>query len=122
MEAEFYEIDSQAAEMINKAEAIGKRIIAVGTTTARAIEAAGFKDSERNFKIRPGKGKTNLYIYPGYRFKMIDALLTNFHLPHSTNLIMVCAFAGIDFVRQAYQYAIKQRFRFYSFGDATLII
>ncbi|MGD9014743.1 MAG: tRNA preQ1(34) S-adenosylmethionine ribosyltransferase-isomerase QueA [Candidatus Omnitrophota bacterium] len=122
MEAEFYEIDAQAAEMINKAKAMGKRIIAVGTTTARAIEAAATGNPEGNFTIEPKKEQTNLYIYPGYRFKTVDALLTNFHLPHSTNLIMVCAFAGTDFVRQAYQYAIKKRFRFYSFGDATLII
>jgi S-adenosylmethionine:tRNA ribosyltransferase-isomerase len=122
MEPEFYEIDSRTAGIINKAKAYGKRIVAVGTTVARAMEATVFKNQQGVYQLRPWQGETSLYIYPGYKFKIIDALLTNFHLPHSTNLIMVSAFAGIDLVREAYQYAIKKGFRFYSFGDAMLIM
>jgi len=122
MEAESYSIDLKAAQTINQAKALGRRIIAVGTTTVRALEAAAFKNEKGIYQVRVQQGQTRLYIYPGYKFKIIDSLLTNFHLPDSTNLILVSAFAGVGFVRRAYQYAIKKRFRFYSFGDATLII
>ncbi|MFC1657781.1 tRNA preQ1(34) S-adenosylmethionine ribosyltransferase-isomerase QueA [Candidatus Omnitrophota bacterium] len=122
MESEFYEIDSHSCHSINRAKVQGRRIIAVGTTVARALEAASFKNQHGPYQVRPGQAETGLYIYPGYKFKMVEALLTNFHLPHSTNLIMVSAFAGIGLVRKAYQYAMKKNFRFYSFGDATLII
>jgi S-adenosylmethionine:tRNA ribosyltransferase-isomerase len=122
MEAESYSIDLKAARTINQAKVLGRRIIAVGTTTVRALEAAAFKNQKGIYQVKAQQGQARLYIYPGYKFKIIDLLLTNFHLPDSTNLILVSAFAGIEFVRQAYQYAIKKRFRFYSFGDATLII
>ncbi len=122
METEFYQIDSYAANKINKAKSSGRRVIAVGTTVARALEAAAIKNKQDNYDIQTQAGETNIYIYPGYKFKIINALLTNFHLPHSTNLIMVSAFAGIKFTRRAYEYAIKKRFRFYSFGDAMLVV
>lgn len=122
MESEFYEIGSQAARVINQAKLRGSRIVAVGTTVARAVEAAGIKREKGIYQVGAEKRETSIYIYPGYRFKIIDSLLTNFHLPHSTNLILVSAFAGIKFVGRAYQYAIKKRFRFYSFGDAMLVI
>ena len=94
----------------------------MGTTVVRAVETAGFRNEKGMYQVRANKGETRLYIYPGYKFKIIDALLTNFHLPHSTNLILVSAFAGIEFIQQTYQYAIKKGFRFYSFGDAMLVM
>ena len=121
METESYEIDSQAAGIINQAKRNKRRIIAVGTTVVRALETAAFRKKGEFYQIRPEQAESDLYIYPGYKFKIIDGLLTNFHLPHSTNLIMVSAFAGIELTRAAYQYAIKKKFRFYSFGDAMLI-
>ena len=122
MDTEFYEIDSQAAGIINQAKRNKRRIIAVGTTVVRALESAAFRNKGGFYQIRPGQAESHLYIYPGYKFKIIDGLLTNFHLPRSTNLIMVSAFAGIELIRATYQYAIKKRFRFYSFGDAMLVI
>jgi S-adenosylmethionine:tRNA ribosyltransferase-isomerase len=122
MEAELYEIDAVASRIINQAKRRGNRIFAVGTTTARALETEGFRDKDDIYQVKANKSETSFYIYPGYRFKIIDALLTNFHLPCSTNLILVSAFAGIKFIRYAYQYAIKKQFRFYSFGDAMLVV
>ena len=116
-----YNITVEATETINQAKLKGKRIFAVGTTAVKALETAGFINEEGIPQVRHQKGESGLYIYPGYKFKIIDALLTNFHLPRSTNLILVSAFAGVDFIHQAYQYAIEKRFRFYSFGDAMLI-
>jgi S-adenosylmethionine:tRNA ribosyltransferase-isomerase len=121
METESFQIDSQSARKINQAKLQGRRIIAVGTTVARAVETAAFRSQKGVYQVRARQGETNLYIYPGYEFKIINTLLTNFHLPCSTNLILVCAFAGIKFIRSAYQYAMKRRFRFYSLGDAMLI-
>jgi len=122
MEAEFYKIDSRAARIINQARAQKRRIIAVGTTVVRAVETATFKNRQGYYQVKPQQGQTHCYIYPGYKFKIIDAFLTNFHLPHSTNLILACAFAGTGFIREAYQYAINRKFRFYSFGDAMLVV
>ncbi len=122
MQEEFYEICPRAAEMINKAKQKGSRIIAVGTTTVRAMEAAALKNNKGIYRIKAGSGQASLYIYPGYRFKIVDTLITNFHLPHSTNLILVSAFSGIRLMRRAYERAIKKAFRFYSFGDAMLVI
>ena len=122
MQTEFYQIGSQAARIINQAKIQGRRIVAVGTTVARAVETAVFRSQEDIYQVRAKQGQTRLYIYPGYKFKIIDLLLTNFHLPHSTNLILVSAFAGIESIRQAYEYAIQKRFRFYSFGDAMLVV
>jgi S-adenosylmethionine:tRNA ribosyltransferase-isomerase len=124
MEEEEYFIKEEVAEKINNAKLSGKRIIAVGTTTVRALESA-----YRENKIQAGHGKTKLFIYPGYKFKVVDALLTNFHLPKSTLLMLVSAFAsiegpeeGINLIKNAYKEAIKNKYRFYSFGDCMLII
>lgn len=122
MPAESFEIGARAAGIINKAKAARKRIFAAGTTVARALEAAAEKNSKGFYGISPKNGLTSLYIYPGHKFRVVDALLTNFHLPKSTNLILVSAFAGRGFIRSAYQYAIKRDFRFYSFGDAMLVV
>lgn len=122
MEDESYEVGSEAARIINKAKLLGGRIIAVGTTVVRTLETAAFRNQKGVYQLRPQKGSTRLYIYPGYNFRIVDALLTNFHLPRSTNLILVSAFAGTEFVRRAYQYAIDKKFRFYSFGDAMLVV
>ena len=122
MDTEFYEIKKEAAGVINKAKKEKRRIIAVGTTVVRTLEAASFINKEGIGGVIPKTEETDLYIYPGYKFKIIDCLITNFHLPSSTNLILVNAFAGIEFIRQAYKYAIERKFRFYSFGDAMLIL
>jgi S-adenosylmethionine:tRNA ribosyltransferase-isomerase len=122
MEAEYYRIGPAAAQAINRAKAQGKRIIAVGTTVVRALESAALKSKEGIYQVRAEEKDSQLYIYPGYKFKIIDCLLTNFHLPGSTNLILVSALAGIEPIRQAYQYAMQKGFRFYSFGDAMLVI
>ncbi len=121
MPTEYFQINPRAARKINKARVAGRRIVAVGTTVARAIETASYEEADNIYLVRAQEGYTNLYICPGYRFRIVNALLTNFHLPRSTNLILVSAFAGIDFIRSAYKYAIEKRFRFYSFGDAMLI-
>ncbi|MBO8128698.1 MAG: tRNA preQ1(34) S-adenosylmethionine ribosyltransferase-isomerase QueA [Peptococcaceae bacterium] len=118
MHKEYYEISEQTSELINKAKRDKRRVIAVGTTTTRCLEAAAGCDGF----VRPGSGWTDLFIYPGYRFKIIDALLTNFHLPRSTLLMMVSAFASRDLIMHAYHVAVKEKYRFFSFGDAMLII
>jgi len=122
METEAFEIDSQAQDAINQAILEKRRIVAVGTTVVRALESAKVKNKKGVFQIEKTRGETSLYIYPGYKFGIINALVTNFHLPCSTNLILLAAFGGIDFVRKAYQNAIEKIFRFYSFGDAMLVI
>ncbi|MDD5722208.1 MAG: tRNA preQ1(34) S-adenosylmethionine ribosyltransferase-isomerase QueA [Syntrophales bacterium] len=114
MESESFEISEAAAEKINSAG----RILAVGTTSIRTLEAA----SEPDGRARPGKGKTSLFIYPGYRFKAVDRALTNFHLPASSLFLLVSAFAGKDLIRRAYEAAIEERFQFYSYGDCMLIL
>lgn len=118
LEPEWFEIPSGAAEGINRARRAGHRVWAVGTTVTRAIESSG----DDQGVIRPGRGKTDLFIFPGYRFRAIDSLITNFHLPRSTLLMLVSAFAGRDFIRQCYQEAIEKNYRFYSYGDAMLIL
>lgn len=116
MHAEFYRIGSEAAERINEAKRRGGRVIAVGTTSCRALESAAEEG-----RVRPGDGWTDIFIYPGYRFRIIDALLTNFHLPKSTLLMLVSAFAGKDRILRAYREAIEREYRFFSFGDAMFI-
>jgi S-adenosylmethionine:tRNA ribosyltransferase-isomerase len=115
---EAYEVSEEAAERINGARAAGGRIVAVGTSTVRTLESV----ADETGKVHPGKGWTDLFILPGYRFKVVDALVTNFHLPRSTLLMLVCAFAGREIVLRAYQEAIWERYRFGSFGDAMLIL
>jgi len=114
MEEEFFEISKEAAAMINGA----KRVIAVGTTSTRVIESA----VDEAGRIKPISAGTRLFIYPGYRFKRVDGLITNFHLPKSTLLLLVCAFAGKDLIFKAYAHAIEDHFRFYSYGDCMLIV
>jgi S-adenosylmethionine:tRNA ribosyltransferase-isomerase len=115
---EHYEISGSAAQTINEARANGGRTIVVGTTTMRALESAATPDRT----VLPGKGVATLTIKPGYSFQIADALLTNFHLPRSSLLILVSAFAGRDFVLRAYRHAVEQRYRFYSYGDCMLIL
>ncbi|MBI5571062.1 MAG: tRNA preQ1(34) S-adenosylmethionine ribosyltransferase-isomerase QueA [Desulfomonile tiedjei] len=118
MQPEFYEIPEIAAEKIPQAKRDNRRIIAVGTTTVRTLESAALASGS----LKAGTGKTDLFIYPGYPFRVIDGLVTNFHLPGSTLLMLVAALGGTDLVLRAYQEAVKSRFRFYSYGDACIII
>ncbi len=115
---ERYLIPAATAAAVAATKTAGGRVIAVGTTAARTLEYA----ADDNGSLQPGKGEADIFIYPGYRFKVVDALLTNFHLPESTLLMLVSAFAGQDFVMRAYRRAVEQRFRFYSYGDAMLIL
>ncbi|MCS7285575.1 MAG: tRNA preQ1(34) S-adenosylmethionine ribosyltransferase-isomerase QueA [Anaerolineae bacterium] len=117
MHSEYCELSEEVAEEINQARREGRRIIAVGTTSVRVLETAASEEG-----VRPFRGQTDLFIYPGYRFKVVDALITNFHLPRSTLIMLVSAFAGKDFIMRAYQEAVRLRYRFYSFGDAMLIL
>lgn len=117
MESEGYVIPDATAEAIAECRRQGKRVVVVGTTCMRALESAANEEGI----VRPGTGITSLFIYPGYRFKVADCLLTNFHLPRSTLLMLVSAFAGVELCRQAYREAIAQHYRFYSYGDAMLI-
>jgi len=116
MHAEYFEISSRTADQINNARKQGRKIVAVGTTTVRAIESAVVDG-----QIRPQKGDTDIFIYPNYVFKSVDALITNFHLPKSTLLMLVSALATPELIFSAYQNAIDQEYRFYSYGDAMLI-
>lgn len=118
MHSEFFQIDEMAAARINEARAKGGRIISVGTTSTRTLEAAAEDDGS----LRAKSGWTDIFIYPGYRFKVIDGLITNFHLPESTLLMLVSALAQKEHVLNAYEEAIRKRYRFFSFGDAMLII
>lgn len=117
MHSEFFIIDKKTAESINKAKKEGKRIIAVGTTVVRALESSSTEDGY----LLPGQNWTTLFIYPGYKFKIVDSLITNFHLPRSTLLMLVCAFAGKELIFKAYQEALRRKYRFFSFGDAMFI-
>lgn len=117
MHTEFFNIDDNTTDILNKAKLDGRRIIAVGTTAVRVLES-NFVDS----KFVSGSGETDIFIYPGYQWRAVDALLTNFHLPKSTLILLTCSFGGKDFVFKAYEEAIKMKYRFYSFGDAMLIL
>ncbi len=116
MHEEAYMVSQQAADTINQARQSGNRIVAVGTTSLRTLEAAG-----QTGIMQAGSGRTDIFITPGYQFQVTDALLTNFHLPKSTLLMLVSAFAGQERVKQAYQHAIEHKYRFYSYGDAMFI-
>ncbi|MBC7105995.1 MAG: tRNA preQ1(34) S-adenosylmethionine ribosyltransferase-isomerase QueA [Firmicutes bacterium] len=118
MEAEYFCISEEAAAAVNAGRARGGRIVAVGTTTTRCLETVGGEDG----RVRAARGWTDLFIYPGYRFRVVQALITNFHLPRSTLLMLVSAFAGRELILKAYREAIRERYRFYSFGDAMLIL
>lgn len=117
IEAERYEIPAAAAQAINAARTAGRRVIAVGTTTTRALESA--TDDAR--LTRAGRGVTELFIYPGYSFRAIDGIITNFHLPQSSLLMLVAAFAGRELTLQAYRHAVRSHYRFYSYGDCMFI-
>ena len=118
MHQEYYELGEQEAERLNDARAAGKRIVAVGTTVVRTLESA--YEEKRGYV--PRQGFTDCYIYPGYRFGAVDQLITNFHLPKSSLLMLVCAFAGIDLTLTAYRHAVENRYRFFSYGDAMYVI
>jgi len=118
MEPEYYEITGEAADAINEARGRGGRVVAVGTTSVRVLETVADEEG----RVRPGRGLTELFIYPPYRFKAVDVLITNFHLPRSTLLMLVAAFAGRERVLEAYGEAVRLGYRFYSYGDAMLIL
>jgi len=117
MHSEFYQVSEEAAGIINETKKAGGRIVCVGTTSCRTLESAA---DESGF-VRPGSGNTEIFIYPGYRFKVLDALITNFHLPESTLVMLVSALAGRERVLAAYEEAVRERYRFFSFGDAMFI-
>ena len=117
MHSEFYMVSQEAADKINRAKESGHRVIAVGTTSTRTLEAA----ADENGRLHETSGWTEIFIYPGYQFQVIDALITNFHLPQSTLVMLVSALAGREHVLHAYEIAVKERYRFFSFGDAMLI-
>ena len=117
MHSEFYMVEEDQAKLINETKKNGGRIIAVGTTSCRTLESATGEDGI----LKAGSGWTEIFIYPGYQFKLIDCLITNFHLPESTLMMLVSALAGRDKIMAAYEEAVKERYRFFSFGDAMFI-
>jgi len=121
MGEEEIEIKKEVAEFLNQAKENSQRIIAVGTTVVRTLESFAFK-TKKGFRVKSGRRKTNLFIYPGYQFKIVDGLITNFHLPKSTLILLVSAFASKELIFKCYQEAIKRKYRFFSFGDAMLIL
>lgn len=118
MHSEKYSLLFGSARILNETKARGRKIVAVGTTSVRVLESSAVD----NNRVQPGSGATKLYIFPGYKFRIVDRLITNFHLPCSTLLILVSAFAGRELIMNAYREAIKEEYRFYSFGDAMLIL
>lgn len=118
MHSEFYQINEEAAEKINRAKENGKRVICVGTTSCRTVESAAGEDG----RLRACSGWTEIFIYPGYQFKVLDCLITNFHLPESTLIMLVSALAGREQVLGAYEEAVRERYRFFSFGDAMFVV
>lgn len=117
MHSEFFQIEEEAAEKINRAKDAGKKVICVGTTSCRTVESA----TDETGHLKACSGWTEIFIYPGYQFKVLDSLITNFHLPESTLVMLVSALAGREHVLAAYEEAVKERYRFFSFGDAMLI-
>lgn len=118
MHEEWFSVSQETAAKIQRAKELGKRVVAVGTTTVRALETVALRCGA----LRAFEGTTDLFIYPGFSFRVVDTLVTNFHLPRSTLFLLVCAFGGTAFVKRAYEEAIAQKYRFYSFGDAMLIL
>ena len=117
MHSEYFVIDENACNIINDTKRNGKRVIAVGTTSCRVLESATDNDG----KIHPMAKETDIFIYPGYKFKMLDALITNFHLPESTLIMLVSSLAGKDNIMRAYKHAVDDKYRFFSFGDCMFI-
>ena len=114
MHMESYQVTKETADLINRTKAEGGRVICVGTTSCRTVESCAGEDG----KVNPGSGETSIFIYPGYKFRVMDGLITNFHLPESTLIMLVSAFAGRENVLAAYEEAVRERYRFFSFGDA----
>ena len=117
MHKEFYTVSQEAADAVNKAKAEGRRIIAVGTTAVRTLEAAGADGT-----LKAGGNWTNIFIYPGYKYRFVDALVTNFHLPQSTLLMLVSALSSREIMLATYKIAVEEKYRFFSFGDAMFIV
>ena len=118
MHSEYYMVGEEAASKINQTKEAGGRVICVGTTSCRTLESASGEDGI----LRAGSGWTDIFIYPGYSFKLVDCLITNFHLPESTLVMLVSALAGREHILNAYQEAVQERYRFFSFGDAMLVL
>ncbi|MBN2856933.1 MAG: tRNA preQ1(34) S-adenosylmethionine ribosyltransferase-isomerase QueA [Candidatus Delongbacteria bacterium] len=118
MHSEYYEISQESADIINSAKKSGKKICAVGTTAVRTLETV----ADENGFVKEAKGETDIFIYPGYKFKVTDRMITNFHLPKSTLILLVSAFSSIEMIKKAYDKAINENYRFYSYGDAMLIL
>ena len=126
---EWYEIPEKAAAAINRAKAEGRRVVAVGTTTVRTLEFAAkaladkhaSEEGGNEARVEAGQGEADIFIYPGYRFRIVDALLTNFHLPQSTLLMLVCALGGKELVMRGYEHAVQSGYRFYSYGDCMFV-
>ena len=117
MHAEYFSVSQEAADTVNRAKAEGRRIIAVGTTSVRTLESA----TDENGILHPTHGETRIFIYPGYRFRCVDCLVTNFHLPESTLLMLISALSSREIIMNAYAEAIREAYRFFSFGDAMFI-
>ena len=117
MHSEFYQLDEENAKIINETKKRGNKIISVGTTSTRTLETIG----DENGFVRAQSGWTDIFIYPGYKFKVVDELITNFHLPESTLIMLVSALAGKENIMRAYNEAVKEKYRFFSFGDAMII-
>jgi S-adenosylmethionine:tRNA ribosyltransferase-isomerase len=117
MHEEWFSIGAPTADIVNRAKAEGRRVVAVGTTSVRTLEYT----SRANGRLSPGSGQCDLFIYPGHKFNMVDAMITNFHLPRSTLLMLVSAFAGRERMLEVYRDAVKEKYRFFSYGDAMLI-
>lgn len=122
MHAEYIEVPAEVVNKVNACKARGNKVIAVGTTSVRSLESAAQFAKAQQLPLQPYSGDTRIFIYPGYQFEVVDALITNFHLPESTLIMLVSAFSSRDFVMQAYQTAIAEQYRFYSYGDAMLIL
>jgi S-adenosylmethionine:tRNA ribosyltransferase-isomerase len=116
MHAEWLEVDPRVCAQVAATRAAGGRVVAVGTTSVRSLESAA-----AHGELEPFQGDSRIFIRPGYRFRVVDAMITNFHLPESTLLMLVCAFAGMEPIRAAYRHAIAQRYRFFSYGDAMFL-
>jgi S-adenosylmethionine:tRNA ribosyltransferase-isomerase len=121
MHSERYTVPPETVAAIREARARGGRVIAVGTTSLRALESAALMSERGGGELEAGEGETNIFIFPGYRFRVVDVLLTNFHLPRSTLLMLVCAFGGMQDMLAAYRHAVEQEYRFFSYGDAMLV-
>ena len=123
MHFEEYSVSEETAGIVNETVRTGGRIISVGTTSSRTLESAAvFNENEGRYMLAAGGGSTDIFIYPGYKFKLVDSLITNFHLPKSTLMMLICALYDRNEILRAYELAVKERYRFFSYGDAMLIL